>query len=85
LARGAGVFSETYAPVSESPNPGEDGTYYKKELFVWATQIDEPFMVELSERKGVLRGARGDWLLQYAPGEYGIVGREIFETTYAIV
>jgi hypothetical protein len=32
----------------------------------------------------VLRGAAGDWLMQYAPGDYGIVARARFEAAYRV-
>ena len=30
----------------------------------------------------LLRGEGGDYLVQYGPGDYGVVGREIFGRTY---
>ena len=74
-------FFETYAPMPGT-EAGTDGKYCKKDLPAWALQLNEPFVVELSNHKGLLKGQCGDWLLQYAPDEYGVVSREIFEATY---
>ena len=30
----------------------------------------------------LLQGEPGDYLVQYGPGDYGVVGREIFGKTY---
>lgn len=77
-----GRFEEIYDPVPGTRS-GANGTYRKKNgIAAVALQVDEPFMVELSDDKGTLRGESGDWLLQYSPGEYGVVGRDIFEATY---
>lgn len=77
-----GRFEETYDPIPGT-RPGANGTYRKKNgIAAAALQVDEPFMVELSDGRGTLRGESGDWLLQYSPGEYGVVGRDIFEATY---
>jgi hypothetical protein len=76
-------FRETYTPAPGT-KPGSAGEYRKNSLVVRALRLDEPFAVELSGQKGVLRGERGDWLLQYAPGEYGVVAGKIFEKTYDI-
>ncbi|MDR3321269.1 MAG: DHH family phosphoesterase [Synergistaceae bacterium] len=62
--------------------PGGDGTYIRNATPSLALQIDMPFVVELGNGGSVLRGGRGDWLMQYEPGEYGIVAREIFEETF---
>ena len=68
--------------------PTEDTALKDKGVFkpvarpVWGLQVQEVFTVALSGEKGILRGGAGDWLVQYAPGEYGVVAREIFARTY---
>jgi hypothetical protein len=47
--------------------------------------VTESFVVGLTGGRGTLRGEPGDLLTKYAPGEYGIVEREIFETTFEVV
>ncbi|MDR3231791.1 MAG: DHH family phosphoesterase [Synergistaceae bacterium] len=57
----------------------------RKNIPASALQIGDPFIVEPGDGRGILRGERGDWLVQHGPGEYEIVGREIFRTTFDIV
>jgi phosphoglycolate phosphatase len=78
-------FFETYAPCGGT-SLGEDGIYASRGTApCLALQIGKPFMAELAGGRGALRGEAGDWLTQYAPGEYGIVSREIFGATFEIV
>jgi phosphoglycolate phosphatase len=77
-------FKEVYIPT-EDTILGKDGKYSKKAFPAFALQVEEPFLVELSDDRGILQGATHDWLLQYAPNNYGIVAQEIFEMTYEIV
>jgi hypothetical protein len=77
-------FQEFYFPIEDTV-PGKDGKYSKKAFPTFALQVEEPFMVELSDDRGILQGAAHDWLLQYSPNNYGIVAQEIFEMTYEIV
>ena len=78
-------FLETYSAYANT-KPGDDGIYISKgTTSSLAIQVDTPFVVDLAEGRGSLRGERGDWLIQYAPREYGIVGQEIFETTFEAV
>jgi phosphoglycolate phosphatase len=78
-------FLDTYSPC-DGTTPGEDGIYISRVTApCLAAQIGKPFVVSLTGGRGDLRGEAGDWLTQCAPGEYGIVGREIFETTFEVV
>jgi hypothetical protein len=76
-------FKEVYVPIGNTVL-GEDGNYSKKALPTFALQVEEPFVVELSDEKGLLQGTTNDWLLQYAPNNYGVVAQEIFEMTYEV-
>jgi hypothetical protein len=42
----------------------------------------EPFTLLRSQGGDRLQGAAGDWLLQYAPGDYGIAVNERFARLY---
>jgi hypothetical protein len=53
----------------------------RSHLFVTAT-TDAIRRLERSAGGDVLRGAAQDWLLQYAPGDYGIVEKARFEAVY---
>ena len=68
----------------EGTEPGQKGLYLPVGHPVWVMQIYEPFTVALAAERGRLRGAGGDWLVQYAPEEYGVVENAIFEKSYAI-
>lgn len=74
-------FNAKYQPISPLA-PGEDGQYRSKPVVVWARQMLEPFTVVRSANGDVLRGAVHDWLLQYAPGDYGIVENSRFQRVY---
>jgi len=74
-------FDEKYMPVPPLTN-GEDGRYNARPVPVLARQMGEDFTITRSQGGDVLRGVAGDWLLQYAPGDYGIVENARFERVY---
>jgi hypothetical protein len=77
-------FEATY--VTElGTQAGKDGQYHKHPIPAWGLRIEEAFAVELLEQGGVLHGCAGDWLLQYGPGNYGVVESGIFEKTYSFM
>jgi hypothetical protein len=51
---------------------------------VLAKRIDEPFTVARSVGGDCLYGEAGDWLIQYAPGDYGIVEKTRFQQVYRL-
>lgn len=61
---------------------GENGLYANRAIPVHAKQIDEPFQVERRVGGDVLSGNAGDWVLQYAPGDYGLVENTRFQAVY---
>jgi len=68
-------FKQTYDDLG-------DGTAAKKNIPVFAKEMTEPFQVKVSWSDDLLGGEAGDYLVQYGPRDYGVVGREIFEKTY---
>ena len=68
-------FRQTYDIVG-------DGLAAKKNIPVSAQQMDTPFNVKVSWSDDLLRGKPGDFLVQYGPGDYGVVEKEIFKQTY---
>jgi hypothetical protein len=60
----------------------EPGSAAKKNIPVFAKEMSEPFQVKVSWSDDLLQGAPRDYLVQYGPGDYGVVGREIFKKTY---
>ena len=61
---------------------GTDGSYKAIPLPVLAKQMSEPFTAARSAGGDVLRGTAGDWLLQYAPGDFGIADQIRFAQVY---
>jgi len=60
----------------------EPGVAAKKDIPVFAKEMQEPFQVKVSWSDSLLQGEPGDFLVQYGVGDYGVVGREIFRKTY---
>ncbi len=60
----------------------EADQYRAKRVPVLARQMNEPFSIARSAGGDVLEGAAFDWLLQYAPGDFGIVENARFERVY---
>jgi hypothetical protein len=78
------TFDVNYAPVA--PNrPGKPGPYRKRPLVVWAKPMNEAFDVTLDRDRGSLRGRAGDWLVQYAPSDFSVVGAQVFAQTYELL
>ena len=75
------AFVDSYEPVPPT-REGEAGRYRKRPATVLAKRMRGPFSVRVGARAELLTGARGDWLVQYGPGQYGVVSGEIFEETY---
>jgi hypothetical protein len=47
--------------------------------------MSEPFSLARSAAGGdVLRGTAGDWVMQYAPGDYGVVQAARFAAVYRL-
>ncbi|MCX7147993.1 MAG: PGDYG domain-containing protein [Rhodocyclales bacterium] len=74
-------FDAKYLPVAPA-QAGEDGRYQARPLPVLAVQMDEAFTLARSAGGDVLQGQAGDWLLQYAPGDFGIVEAARFGKVY---
>jgi hypothetical protein len=52
---------------------------------VLAKPMTVAFTVARSAGGDVLRGEPGDWLVQYAPGDHGVVARARFERVYRLL
>ena len=63
---------------------GNKGTAAKQKKIVPAKEMNEPFVVKPTWSDSTLSGNPGDYLVQYSAGNYGVVGRTIFEKTYAM-
>ena len=74
-------FDLKYAAVPPT-QMGDDGSYKSNPIPVLAKQIPEAFAAARSVGGDVLRGNAGDWLLQYAPGDFGIADQSRFAQVY---
>ena len=74
-------FDAKYEPAEPLAH-GADGAYRNKPLPVLARQMHEPFCIARSAGGDLLRGAAGDWLLQYAPGDFGLCENARFRLVY---
>jgi len=61
---------------------GKGGRYQARPVPVLARRIAEPFTAARSAGGDLLRGNAGDWLLQYAPGDFGIARHDRFAQVY---
>jgi hypothetical protein len=77
-------FDAKYEPLPPTP-AGSDGRYQAKPVPVLARQISEPFTMARCAGGDLLSGAAHDWVLQYAPGDYGVVENARFIRVYGAV
>lgn len=76
-------FDPKYLPADPALPHGEAGPYRNRPAVVLARQMDEAFSIARSAAGGdVLHGTAGDWVMQYAPGDYGVVKAERFAKVY---
>ncbi|MDE1184192.1 PGDYG domain-containing protein [Paraburkholderia sp.] len=86
-------FDAKYLPVTASADAtgsasiahGEAGAYRNRPAVVLARRMDEAFSLARSASGDVLRGVAGDWVMQYAPGDYGVVQAARFAKVYRTV
>ncbi|MGF6642675.1 hypothetical protein P3T17_000794 [Paraburkholderia sp. GAS82] len=78
-------FDAKYLPAEASLAHGEPGAYRNRPAVVLARQMTGPFTLARSAAGGdVLRGTAGDWVMQYAPGDYGVVQAARFAKVYRL-
>lgn len=75
------VFDSKYVAVPPTRS-GESGWYRTLPVGVLAVRLRKPVELALTDGRGSLSGEAGDWLVQYAPGDCGIVRDDIFRATY---
>ncbi len=69
-------FDARYVPE------GSTGAYRNRPVPVLVKEMPQAFAIERSAGGDVLTGKPGDWLMQYAPGDYGITERARFLAVY---
>jgi len=76
-------FDAKYEPIAPVLQ-GNNGAYRNKPIPVHAKQVNQSFSIARSTGGDLLKGNAQDWLLQYAPGDYGIVENVRFEKVYRL-
>jgi uncharacterized protein (DUF2237 family) len=76
-----GRFDAGYAPVAPLTH-GHPGRYQNRPRPVLARQMSEAFRCQRVAGGDWLQGRAGDWLLQYAPGDYGVAANARFQQVY---
>jgi len=74
-------FDCRYSPC-EGTRLGEAGRYRNVAVPVLARRIDEPFQIARCLGGDVLTGRAGDWAVEYAPGDCGLVDAARFARVY---
>jgi hypothetical protein len=74
-------FDLKYAPLPPTL-AGDDGRYRARPIPILARQLAEAFTAARSAGGDVLRGNANDWLLQYAPGDFGVADNQRFVQVY---
>ena len=74
-------FDAKYRPC-EGTVAGRAGRYRNLPVVIFAKQINEPFRVARVPGGDLLTGRAGDWAVEYAPGDCGLVDRLRFERVY---
>ncbi|MEM5448277.1 PGDYG domain-containing protein [Paraburkholderia sp. BR14263] len=77
-------FDAKYLPASDTLAHGEAGAYRNHQVVVLARRMDEPFTLVRSAGGDRLGGVAGDWVMQYAPGDYGVVQAARFAKVYKL-
>lgn len=74
-------FEARYQPLGIAAM-GRDGPYVNRPIPVLARRMAHAFRMARSAGGDLLQGKPGDWLLQYAPGDYGVVEQGRFAQVY---
>lgn len=75
-------FDDKYVPADPGLAHGYPGRYRNRPAVVLAKRMDGPFSLARRAAGDVLTGTAGDWVLQYAPGDYGVVRADRFAQVY---
>lgn len=76
-------FDAKYTPADRATPHGTAGAYRNRPAVVLAKQMNEAFSLARTAAGGdVLHGTAGDWVMQYAPGDYGVVQAARFAKVY---
>lgn len=74
-------FFEKYE--AEPPTQtGSDGSYRSRPAPIWAKQMPRAFSLARRQGGDVLEGEAGDWVIEYAPGDFGACKAARFAAVY---
>ena len=76
-------FDAKYRPESATV-VGQPGLYRNLPTAILGRQMAQEFAISRTAGGDVLRGVAGDWLVQYGPGDYGVIARSRFERVYRL-
>lgn len=74
-------FDAKYVPEQNVVH-GEPGVYRNRPAVVLAKEMHDAFSLARSDAGDILTGVAGDWVMQYAPGDFGVVKAERFAKVY---
>lgn len=77
-------FDAKYRPEPGGVH-GQPGKYRNIPSPVFAKRMPHAFTVARRAGGDRLRGEAGDWLVEYAPGDHGIVAQDRFAAVYRVV
>jgi PGDYG protein len=77
-------FDAKYLPEVSTVH-GQPGLYRNRPVAVLARRMSVSFTVQRSAGGDVLQGEAGDWLVQYAPNDHGIVAEDRFARVYLLL
>jgi len=77
-------FDPKYDPLPPTQR-GNTGRYRNRPVIVRVKRMESAFSVARSAGGDVLQGNAGDWLVQYAPGDHGIIENTRFERVYRLL
>ncbi len=74
-------FEAKYRPC-DGQMPGADGRYRNVPVLIWAKQMHSPFTIERCTGGDRLSGLAGDWAVEYAENDCGLVAQDRFAAVY---
>ncbi len=81
-------FDAKYLPEAAAPGDagahGRAGRYRNRPAAVLAKRMTTAFTVRRCAGGDLLRGDAGDWLVQYGPGDHGVVAAARFAQVYRV-
>jgi hypothetical protein len=77
-------FEARYKPIAGGKF-GKDGLYEKVSRRALAVQLTDSKSVILSGSRGVLRGNKGDWIVDYGNQDLSVIQERLFETYYKVI